>query len=49
LNGKKIIDNQVIEGPTGAAIDNREEEPGPLMLQGDHGVVAFRTIAIKPM
>jgi hypothetical protein len=49
LNGKKIIDNQVIEGPTGAALDNREEEPGALMLQGDHGVVEFRNIVIKPI
>jgi hypothetical protein len=49
LNDKKIIDNQMIEGPTGAALDDREAEPGPLMLQGDHGVVAFRNIAIKPL
>jgi hypothetical protein len=49
LNGKKIIDNQVIEGPTGGALDNREAEPGPIMLQGDHGVVEFRNIGIKPI
>jgi hypothetical protein len=49
LNGKKIIDNQEIAGPTGAALDDREEEPGPLLLQGDHGVVEFRNIAIKPL
>lgn len=49
LNGKKIIDNQMIEGPTGAALDDREAEPGPLMLQGDHGVVAFRDITITPL
>lgn len=49
LNGKKIIDNQVIEGPTGGALDDREEEPGPLMLQGDHGPVEYRNITITPL
>ena len=46
LNGKTIISNQEIPGITGAAIDSREGEPGPLLLQGDHGPVEFRNITL---
>jgi hypothetical protein len=49
LNGQKIIDNAELPGPTGAALDNNESEPGPILLQGDHGVVSFRNIYIKPL
>jgi 3-keto-disaccharide hydrolase len=45
-NGKTIISNQVIPGPTGGAIDSKEGEPGPIMLQGDHGAVEYRNITI---
>lgn len=47
-NGKTIICDQAIPGMTGGAIDNREGDPGPLMLQGDHGPVEFRKISIIP-
>jgi type 1 glutamine amidotransferase len=47
LNGVKIIDNQPIEGITGGALDDKVNEPGPIMLQGDHGPVAYRCIRIK--
>jgi hypothetical protein len=46
-NGEKVIDNAEIEGPTGAALDGNVTEPGPLLLQGDHGRVAFRNIKIR--
>lgn len=46
LNGKTIISNQEIPGITGAALDSREGEPGPLLLQGDHGPVEFRNITL---
>ena len=49
LNGVKIIDNQVLDGPTAAALDDNVNEPGPIMLQGDHGKVAFRNIRIKEL
>jgi hypothetical protein len=48
-NGEKVIDNAEIEGPTGAALDGKVTEPGPLLLQGDHGKVPFRNIKIKPL
>lgn len=48
LNGKTIITNQEIPGITGAALDSKEGEPGPLLLQGDHGPVDFRNIIVTP-
>jgi len=47
LNGTIIIDKQEINGVTGAALDDREDEPGPILLQGDHGPVFFRNIRLK--
>jgi hypothetical protein len=48
-NGEKVIDNAEIEGPTGAALDGKVTEPGPILLQGDHGKVTFRNVKIKPL
>lgn len=48
LNGKTIIENEVIPGITGGALDSNEGAPGPLMLQGDHGKIAFRKILLTP-
>ncbi len=47
-NGKQIICNQEIPGITGGALDSKEGEPGPIMLQGDHGAVEFRNMVITP-
>lgn len=49
LNGKKIHDNVVCDKPTGGEIDNKVKEPGPILLQGDHGTVWFRNIRIKEL
>ena len=49
LNGKKVHDNIVIDGITGGALDSNEAEPGPIMLQGDHGKVWFRKITVTPI
>jgi hypothetical protein len=49
LNGQKLHDNAVIEGITGGALDVRELEPGPIMLQGDHGKVSFRKVVVTPI
>jgi hypothetical protein len=48
LNGTSVICNREIPGITGGAIDSAEAEPGPLLLQGDHGPVDYRNIVITP-
>jgi hypothetical protein len=48
LNGVKVIENQIIPGPTGGALDADEAAPGPLKLQGDHGPIEFRKVVILP-
>jgi hypothetical protein len=47
LNGEAIVSG-VVDGITGGAINPYEDEPGPLMLQGDHGKVRFRNIVATP-
>jgi hypothetical protein len=47
-NGKQIICNQAIPGITGGAINSREGEPGPLLIQGDHGPIEYRNIVLTP-
>jgi len=47
LNGQTIVQD-VVEGITGGALSPYEGEPGPLMLQGDHGRVRFRNIVVTP-
>ncbi len=44
LNGVKIHDNVEVPLPTGGPIENNERPTGPLMIQGDHGPVAFRNV-----
>jgi hypothetical protein len=48
-NGVKIHDNVECRKATGAEIDNKIDEPGPIFLQGDHGTVWFRNIRIKEL
>ena len=45
-NGITIICSQEIPGITGGAINSKEGEPGPLLIQGDHGPVEYRNIMI---
>ena len=48
LNGQVIHENvEVTKGATGGALGG-EVPVGPLMLQGDHGPVAFRNLKITP-
>ena len=47
-NGKTVVCNQTIPGITGGAMDSNEGEPGPIMLQGDHGTIEYRNIVITP-
>jgi hypothetical protein len=48
LNGATVICNREIPGITGGALDSAEAEPGPLLLQGDHGPVDYRNIVVTP-
>jgi hypothetical protein len=47
-NGKTVICNREIPGITGGAINSHEGEPGPLLIQGDHGPIEYRNIRITP-
>ena len=52
---EKVIHNNIVvhedvevTGPTRASAYNDEKPTGPLMLQGDHGPVAYRNIRLAP-
>ena len=47
-NGIEVISSRPIPGITGGSLNSREGEPGPIMLQGDHGPVDFRKLVITP-
>lgn len=47
-NGIVIHENVEVTGPTRAATFEDERSRGPLMLQGDHGPVAYRNVRIRP-
>jgi hypothetical protein len=47
LNGVEIQKDVDVKGPTGSEISREEKPTGPVMFQGDHGVVAFRNVRIK--
>jgi len=49
LNGTKLFENAEVPGITGGALDANEKEPGPILLQGDHGRVQFRKVRITPL
>ena len=46
-NGKLIHENVEVTGPTRAAGFADEKPLGPLMLQGDHGPVAYRNLHLS--
>jgi hypothetical protein len=45
-NGTEVICRQEIPGITGGAINSNEGEPGPILIQGDHGPIDLRNIVI---
>lgn len=47
LNGKLIHENQELLTPTGNLWKSAEMREGPLMLQADHGPVAFRNMTVR--
>jgi hypothetical protein len=54
-NGKKVIDGFQLTRKTGGALeqvdgkDLRHGDPGPIMLQGDHGNVEYRNMKVRPL
>ena len=44
FNGLSVQRNVEVDGPTRAAMDIPEAATNPIMLQGDHGPVAFRNV-----
>ena len=49
LNGITIIDNQPLLGGTGGMLSSDPSQPGPILLQGNHGPVSFRNIVLTPV
>ena len=47
-NGRVIHSDVDVNGPTTAAAYSDERPLGPLMLQGDHGPVAYRNLWVRP-
>jgi type 1 glutamine amidotransferase len=47
LNGVKVHDNVQVARGTGGHLDDDNDKPGPVLLQGDHGAAGFRNIRIK--
>ena len=48
-NGELIHENVECSGPTRASKCNDEAPLGPLLIQGDHGPVAFRSLLVTPL
>jgi type 1 glutamine amidotransferase len=49
LNGVTVHQDVVCDRGTGGQLDDKLDQPGPILLQGDHGAVAFRNIRIKQL
>jgi uncharacterized protein len=49
LNNVKVLQNVVVDRPTGNELDANLHDPGPILLQGTQGPVAFRNLRIKPL
>lgn len=47
-NGIEVVSNRPIPGITGGSLDSNEGEPGPIIIQGDHGPIEFRKFVITP-
>jgi hypothetical protein len=49
LNDVPVQENFTLPGPTLSHLELKPAARNPIMLQGDHGPVAFRNIYIKPL
>ncbi len=47
LNGQTVQDDLKVATPTGAAWHDPEKPTGPILLQADHGPVAFRNVKAR--
>lgn len=47
MNGARIHNEQTLDRATGGELDRNIDAPGPILLQGDHGAVAFRNMRIR--
>lgn len=48
LNGVVIHEDVAVNGPTRGATEPGEAATGPVIVQGDHGPVAFRKLVVRP-
>ncbi len=48
-NGLSVQTNVEVDGPTRAAMNLPEAATNPIMVQGDHGPVAYRNIYVRPL
>jgi hypothetical protein len=48
-NGVLVHENVSLNGVTRGGLTGEEKTRGPIMIQGDHGPVAFRNLRIKPL
>jgi hypothetical protein len=48
-NGRTIHENVELKGPTRAGLFEDEKAAGPLLLQGDHGPIAYRNIVVRKL
>jgi hypothetical protein len=49
LNGQVVHDNVELLYSTGHAWHGKEQPTGPILLQGDHGAVAFRNVKVRTL
>ena len=49
LNDVPVQENFILPGPTLSHLNIQPAATNPIMLQGDHGPVAFRNIYVKPL
>jgi len=49
LNGAVIQENVEVAKPTTSALGGKETATGPVLIQGDHGPVAYRNLRLEPL
>jgi hypothetical protein len=49
LNDVLVQEKIALKGPTTSSLGGKEKAEGPILLQGDHGPVAYRNIRVRPM